>query len=411
MELIILGFLLIIAIVGIIFFAKKKPIVSKIIFAILWTGIVGFGAFISLLMITFSSFFKYTMAAANIFASISFLMLYLTVLFLVFCKKTKALWFVTLGMLGLSLSGFSALTLHQIQDNTIPTLPKDSEIYRYDPRLDNSLIKTLDKEASFKFNKPIYMDGATALYPVYAAFANETLSQDALNDYDKNYLNCSKTIEAYQKIVSGEADVIFVAGASEKQMEYAKEQGVELVFTPIGKEAFVFFVNAKNQVDNLTIEQIQGIYSGQITRWNELGSTKRTEIKPYQRPEGSGSQTALQKLMGDIPIIEPQMDTYSDAMAGIISDVASYKNYDSAIGYSFRFYTTELVKNNDIKLLSINGVYPTRENIINETYPITNTFYAVTRSDASQEVLDFVQWCLSDEGQYLIEETGYVGIK
>ena len=411
MELIILGFLLIIAIVGIIFFAKRKPIVSKIIFAILWTGIVGFGALISLLMITFSSFFKYTMAVANIFASISFLMLYLTVLFIVFCKKAKALWFVTLGILGLSLSGFSALTLHQIQDNTIPTLPKDSEIYRYDPRLNNSLIKTLGKEASFKFDKPIYMDGATALYPVYAAFANETLSQDALNDYDKNYLNCSKTIEAYQKIVSGEADVIFVAGASEKQMEYAKEQGVELVFTPIGKEAFVFFVNAKNQVDNLTIEQIQGIYSGQITRWNELGSTKRTEIKPYQRPEGSGSQTALQKLMGDIPIIEPQMDTYSDAMAGIISDVASYKNYDSAIGYSFRFYTTELVKNNDIKLLSINGVYPTRENIINETYPITNTFYAVTRSDASQEVLEFVQWCLSDEGQYLIEETGYVGIK
>ena len=73
-------------------------------------------------------------------------------------------------------------------------------------------------------------------------------------------------------------------------------------------------------------------------------------------------------------LIKPLEEDVVIGMGGIIHQTANYKNYKNAIGYSFRFYSTELVKEKKIRHLAINGVQPTRENIINKTYPITNDF-------------------------------------
>ena len=105
----------------------------------------------------------------------------------------------------------------------------------------------------------------------------------------------------------------------------------------------------------------------------------------------------------------PKEDVVS-GMGGIITRTADYRNYKNAIGYSFRFYSTEMVKNDMIKLLCINGVAPTLENIENGTYPIGGDFYAVTRSDADENTLKLLEWVLSSQGQELVEKTGYTPI-
>jgi phosphate transport system substrate-binding protein len=88
-----------------------------------------------------------------------------------------------------------------------------------------------------------------------------------------------------------------------------------------------------------------------------------------------------------------------------------FQVFGASIGFSFRYYVEGLVGNSKVKMLSINGVEPTRENIANNTYPITVNFYAVYRKDNNNEnikkVIDFI---LSEDGQYIINETGYVGI-
>lgn len=71
-------------------------------------------------------------------------------------------------------------------------------------------------------------------------------------------------------------------------------QAGSLKLTPIGREAFVFFVNKRNPVDSLTVEQIKDIYSGTVTNWKEVGG-KKASIRAFQREENSGSQTKLQK--------------------------------------------------------------------------------------------------------------------
>ena len=171
--------------------------------------------------------------------------------------------------------------------------------------------------------------------------------------------------------------MIFAAGPSDQQIKRAEQKGIEFKLTPIGKEAFVFFVNAKNKIDSLSLEQIKGIYSGEITNWSEVGG-KDDSIRAFQRPQDSGSQTALQRLMGKTPLMEAPSEDIATGMGGIIHEVSQYKNYKNAIGYTFRYYSNEMVRNREIKLLEINGVAPTKETIRSNSYPITSEFYIVT---------------------------------
>ena len=81
----------------------------------------------------------------------------------------------------------------------------------------------------------------------------------------------------------------------------------------------------------------------------------------------------------------------------------------SAFGYSFRYYLSGMVANDNVKMLSVNGVYPSAENIMNGSYPISASFYVVYRKDNDNPNLPkVVEWLRSEEGQRMIEECGYV---
>ena len=95
-------------------------------------------------------------------------------------------------------------------------------------------------------------------------------------------------------------------------------------------------------------------------------------------------------------------------MGGIIDEVSAYKNYNNAIGYTFRYYSTQMVKNNKIRLLEINGVEPTVETIRSGDYPITGDIYAITAGSDNPHIDTFIDWILSEQGQEILEKTGYV---
>lgn len=319
--------------------------------------------------------------------------------------KKKHLTIPTCSLLAGCLVVALVFNLYQGYIDRIPSLAAESSdlLTQYAPYSTGSKVATLQEPPTLTLSgKFPILDGATALYPIYSAFAKTLYPQFVAEDTE-----CSTTTLAYQKIVDGAADIIFVGGPSQAQQDYAKEQGVELVYTPIGREAFVFFVNANNPLENITVDQIRSIYSGQTTQWSQLGVSNLGKIKAFQRDEGSGSQSALVRLMGDSPLADPPKENVVAGMGGIISKTADYKNHRNAIGYSFRFYCTEMVQSNQIKLLNINGVAPTVENIENGTYPIASEFYAVTRSDADENTQLLLKWILGNQGQKLIEQTGY----
>lgn len=295
---------------------------------------------------------------------------------------------------------------------TIDVTP-DINVHEYLPfKEDSKIVKIDSKILNFDnvsdINLPI-IDGATAAFPVYSAFVHAVYPEDTkLYDGVFEFYN---TVGGYQMLAQKKTDIFIGAAPSKEQVTYAEQFGTTFEYTQIGSEAFVFFVHKDNPIDSLTLEQIKGIYSGKITNWSQLGG-KNEEIVPFQRNEGSGSQSMLIRLMGDTPIIEPNMQERVGGMGGIIHEVADYKNKSNSIGFSFRFYVEGIIKNPDIKMIAIEGVAPTKENIQNESYPIIAPVYAVTyEGNKKENVHKLIQWMLSDEGQYIIDQTGYVGLE
>ena len=162
----------------------------------------------------------------------------------------------------------------------------DTNVYK--PFSDHKKAVTLTEPSALKIedNLPI-IDGATALYPVYAAFAQSVYPEKKYDLHDSEVMS-NRTGKVYSKLINGSADIIFALAPSDQQLATAKQLGKELKLTPIGKEAFVFFVNEKNPVQNFTVDEIKGIYTVDITNWKAVGGKKK-DIRAFQRPEGSGS--------------------------------------------------------------------------------------------------------------------------
>lgn len=271
----------------------------------------------------------------------------------------------------------------------------------------SKIVKLKDASLKLKEDLPI-IDGATAAFPVYSAFVHAVYPRSTeLYDGVFEYNN---TVGGYEKLAERKTDIFLGAYPSGEQLAYAEECGTTFEFTQIGSEAFVFFVHKDNPINSLTAEQIRGIYSGEITNWKEVGGNDEP-IAAFQRNEGSGSQSMLLRFMGDTPLMEPPMSQVSGFMGGIIEEVADYESRSGSIGFSFRFYVEGIIQHPDIKLIAIDGVAPTVENIQNNSYPIIAPVYAVTwAGNDNPNVKKLLDWILSEEGQYIIEETGYVGL-
>ena len=311
----------------------------------------------------------------------------------------------------LSLIIVSCAAHKNTNDNVLRVREGNIKLYSYAPYAKRTQAALLDTISTLKLETDLpLLNGATALYPVYSAFAQAVYPKKKYDLY-AGEVACSNTIRAYEKVIDKTADIIFVAPPSKEQLEKAEEAGVSFRYTPIGKEAFVFFVNSQNPVNDLTVEQLQAIYSGEITNWKELGGNDET-IRPFQRNENSGSQTAFVHFMQGKTIIEPPTENVHYIMEPIVTQTADYTNYGNAIGFSFRYYVNEMVKNEDVKILKINGVFPELETIGNNTYPLSSSFFAVTLIDNNKpNVTKFLEWIVSEQGQYLVKKTGYCPIK
>lgn len=283
----------------------------------------------------------------------------------------------------------------------------ETDLEPYLPFSGGNKLKTVENEAnlSIEIDYP-HLHGALALYPVYAAAA-QAIYKDISADQAEKLVQGGTSPAAFSALITGQADMVFMLPPSEKQVEEAKKLGKTLTVTPIGREAFVFFVSNVNPIDELSSQQIRDIYSKKITRWSELGGP-RTRILPFQRPEGSGSQTAMQRFMGSQPLAKPIREEYQQLMGGIINRVADYRNYGNSIGYSFRYYVEGMFKHDGVKLLRIDGIEPNPTNIRNGSYPLCGEMVIVTAGTENPNVPKLIDWFLSPQGQTLIEQVGYV---
>jgi phosphate transport system substrate-binding protein len=210
----------------------------------------------------------------------------------------------------------------------------------------------LDQSPAILFyNDPPQLDGATAFYPIYYSAARALYKQPSDRDgyifYD--YVKCTTTSYAYERLIDSKTDLVFAFAPSQEQEEFARKNDVELVLTPIGKEAFVFLVNEENPVKSLTIEQIQKIYTGEFNNWRDVGG-ENAKILAFQRYQNSGSQTAMEERVMKGLSLKRSLKETIETMEGLADIVADYRNAKNAIGYSFRYFITDMHKTQGVRL-------------------------------------------------------------
>ncbi len=291
---------------------------------------------------------------------------------------------------------------------------KKEEVDLNKDKTDTSKIE-IDKTPIFTKDTYPKVDASLATQPLTNAFIKNFVGEDV----DTSKIEYTNTHPGYVNLINGKNDLIVVTEPSSEELALAKKKGVELEVIPVVKEGFVFYVNSNNPVDSLSIEQIQKIYTGEITNWSEVGGNDE-KIVAFQRPENSGSQTGMLSLvMKGLKLMKPKTEDLIETMSEIVNLVSNYDNGKASIGYSYYYYATTMYEDIDksvaegIKLLKINGVEPNDDTIGKEEYPLKTAYYIVMRKDEPEgsNARKLAEAMLSERGQAVAKEAGYVPVK
>ena len=177
------------------------------------------------------------------------------------------------------------------------------------------------------------------------------------------------------------------------------ETGVKQI--TVAKDGIAIIVNPENPVADLSIEQIAQIFTGEITNWSELGGSDG-QIVPIGREAGSGTRDGFESITGteDACVYQNELTSTGE----VIANVASNPN---AIGYASLSAVDDTVK-----ALTVGGVAPSEETVLDGTYAIQRNFNFILSdstelSDAAQA---FVDWATSTEASDLIAGAGAVPV-
>ena len=174
------------------------------------------------------------------------------------------------------------------------------------------------------------------------------------------------------------------------------DQGVEA--TLIGRDAIAVIVNPANPVEDLSTEQLRGIFTGEITNWSEVGG-EDAPISPYIVTAGSATRSVFQSTILDgadyagAEVIEPD--------ARMVPTVARNPNAIGQISFSFTF---------GVDAVRPVGVDGQAASVENPSYPITRPLHITTNGAPSGAVAEFLEWALSDEGQAAVRQN-FVGVQ
>lgn len=267
-------------------------------------------------------------------------------------------------------------------------------------------------EAPFVFTRENLprLDGSTSTAPLARAMCAVLLGESEEEVSDR--VEFSRTTQSYRNLMEGKADLVLAAEPAPEVLEEL-EAGEKWLLTPFATDALVFVVNRDNPVDSLTVEEIQKIYTGEITNWRQVGGAD-LEIAAFQRNPEAGSQTMFEKLVmdGQIPMDPPQA-WMADSMVGLLEGVRAYDNSPAAIGYTVYYYAHDMAMAQGLKVLQVEGVSPSPESIREREYPFLNPYYVAIAKDTPEDSPTRIlyDWILGDSGQRLAEEMGYVPVR
>jgi phosphate transport system substrate-binding protein len=183
--------------------------------------------------------------------------------------------------------------------------------------------------------------------------------------------------------------------------EQAKAKGVSPVEFIVAHDCIVPVVHPENPLKNITLDQLKSLYKGEVRNWKQIGGADRPVVI-ISRDTSSGTYEVWEEKVMKKERVFP--GALLQASNGAIVQAVS-KN-PNAIGYIGVGYLDK-----SVKALSVNGVVGSKETTLNKTFPVSRPLYMYTPVQPAGDVKNLLDYVLSDKGQKLVEEEGFVPLK
>ena len=245
-----------------------------------------------------------------------------------------------------------------------------------------------------KLSGTVATDGSTSMEKVIGALGESFMNENDGIQFTYNPTGSGSGITA---VSEGRCDI----GLSSRSLK-DEEKAQGLTETVLALDGIAVVVNPENQVNDLSIEQIASIYTGEITNWSEVGGAD-AEIVVIGREAGSGTRDGFESITKT-----SEKCQYRQELTSTGDVITTVSQNPDAIGYT----SLSAVKDN-VKALSVGGVAPSEETVKDGSYAIQRPFVLVTRdgvklSDAAQAFFDYVT---SDKVADIITGAGVVPAK
>jgi phosphate transport system substrate-binding protein len=240
--------------------------------------------------------------------------------------------------------------------------------------------------------KVLSIAGSTTVLPVAQAVADEYMDQNS--DVDITVTGGGSSV-GVKSAADGTAD-IGMASREVKQSEM--DDNPTLVVTPIAKDGIAIIVHKDNPITGLTMEEVQKIYKGEITNWNEVGGPD-LEIVLVGRDSASGTRATFEELVD----VEDECDESMQEKASNGAIKETVKGNENAIGYVGLGYV-----DSEIKGVPVDSVSPSIATVQDGSYPISRNLNLITDGQPSGLAKEFIDFFLSSEGQAIVESEDFV---
>jgi phosphate transport system substrate-binding protein len=190
--------------------------------------------------------------------------------------------------------------------------------------------------------------------------------------------------------------------AKPTEMSAAQAKGVSMKPTIVAFDGIAVVVNASCPVSSLTKRQVEQIFTGDITDWSAVGGTPG-KISVYTRNTSSGTYSDFK----DLAMKKRDYAPSSQKMAGNEQIVAEVGKNPNGIGYCGLAYMNAP----GVKVVTIDGGTPTKESVLAKKYPYARPTFYYTNGEPTGEAAKFVEFTLSDQGQKIVEQVGFVPVR
>jgi phosphate transport system substrate-binding protein len=249
------------------------------------------------------------------------------------------------------------------------------------------------------YAEKVVIEGSTTVLPIAQKAAEVFMQKNSSADISVRGGGSGVGIAS---IIDGTCDIADSSRPiKDTELDKAVTRGKDIKAHVIAMDGIAVIVNPANKIDALSRIQIKDIYIGKISNWSEVGGSNQ-KIVVVSRDSSSGTFEAFGELALEKSKVRPDavMQASNQAVASIVARTPG------AIGYAgLGFLSSE------VKALKVDGVLPSKETVLNNTYPIGRPLFMYTNGNpkgVTKDVLDFIK---SADGQKIVEEEGFVGLK